>query len=386
MLRRFAGWSFVLLLLWPHGAMAAPTGVQTNAEAAALVDVTSGRLIVSKNGDKQMRIASLTKIMTAIVAIEHGTLSDQVEVSSRAAGKEGSSIYLKAGEKMSLENMLYGLMLRSGNDAATAIAEHVGGSLEGFVYLMNEKAKMVGMSRSQFKNPSGLDEEGHYSTASDLARLTAYALRNPVFRDIVKTKTKSAPNPHEDWDYKWMNKNKMLSIYEGADGVKTGYTKLARRCLVSSASLDGQQLAVVTLNDQDDWLDHKKLLDYGFANYPLHDLVRRGDKIENMPVAVGQTFSYPLYAEETGSIRKEAVLIDPATPEYRLGERGTLMLWLAGTHIGSVPLYAEGSSRLEAKDRSAFSFRESDKYTVTGLGLWEQKLRDTVRRLFVLSE
>lgn len=366
--------------------MAAPTGVQTNAEAAALVDVTSGRLIVSKNGDKQMRIASLTKIMTAIVAIEHGTLSDQVEVSSRAAGKEGSSIYLKAGEKMSLENMLYGLMLRSGNDAATAIAEHVGGSLEGFVYLMNEKAKMVGMSRSQFKNPSGLDEEGHYSTASDLARLTAYALRNPVFRDIVKTKTKSAPNPHEDWDYKWMNKNKMLSIYEGADGVKTGYTKLARRCLVSSATRDGQQLAVVTLNDQDDWLDHKKLLDYGFANYPLHDLVRRGDKIENMPVAVGHTFSYPLYVEETGSIRKEAVLIDPATPEYRLGERGTLTLWLAGTHIGSVPLYAEGSSRLEAKDRSAFSFRESDKYTVTGLGLWEQKLRDTVRRLFVLSE
>nr|WP_223836406.1 D-alanyl-D-alanine carboxypeptidase family protein [Paenibacillus oceani] len=366
--------------------MAAPTGVQTSAEAAALVDVTSGRLIVSKNGDKQMRIASLTKIMTAIVAIEHGTLSDQVEVSGRAAGKEGSSIYLRAGEKMSLENILYGLMLRSGNDAATAIAEHVGGSLEGFVYLMNETAELAGMTRSQFKNPSGLDEEGHYSTASDMAKLTAYALRNPVFRDIVKTKTKSAPNPHEDWDYTWMNKNKMLSIYEGADGVKTGYTKLAKRCLVSSATREGQQIAVVTLNDPNDWLDHKKLLDYGFANYPLRDLVHRGDKIENLPVAVGRTFSYPLYEEESGLIRKEAVLLDPATPEYRLGERGTLFFYLSGTPIGSVPLYAEGSPRLEAKDRSAFSFRDSDKYRVTGLGLWQQTLKETVRRLFVLSE
>ncbi|MBD2861357.1 D-alanyl-D-alanine carboxypeptidase [Paenibacillus sp. IB182363] len=386
MLRRFALGSLALLLIWPQWTMAAPTGVQTSAEAAALVDVTSGRLIVSKNGDKQMRIASLTKIMTAIVAIEHGTLSDQVEVSGRAAGKEGSSIYLRAGEKMSLENILYGLMLRSGNDAATAIAEHVGGSLEGFVYLMNETAELAGMTRSQFKNPSGLDEEGHYSTASDMAKLTAYALRNPVFRDIVKTKTKSAPNPHEDWDYTWMNKNKMLSIYEGADGVKTGYTKLAKRCLVSSATREGQQIAVVTLNDPNDWLDHKKLLDYGFANYPLRDLVHRGDKIENLPVAVGRTFSYPLYEEESGLIRKEAVLLDPATPEYRLGERGTLFFYLSGTPIGSVPLYAEGSPRLEAKDRSAFSFRDSDKYRVTGLGLWQQTLKETVRRLFVLSE
>src|SRR5690606_10156946 len=129
----------------------------------------------------------------------------------------GSSIYLKQGEEMSLHNMLYGLMLRSGNDAATAIAEHVGGSLEGFVHMMNETAQMIGMSNSQFKNPSGLDEEGHYATANDMAKLTAYALKNAAFQDIVKTKVKTAPNPNDPWDYRWLNKNKMLSIYEGAD-------------------------------------------------------------------------------------------------------------------------------------------------------------------------
>ncbi|TMV51334.1 D-alanyl-D-alanine carboxypeptidase [Paenibacillus mesophilus] len=383
---RIVGTSLILMLVWPWVAVAAPPGVQTNAESAALVDVASGRLLVSKNGDKQMRIASLTKIMTAITAIEHGTLSDPVKVSGNAAGKEGSSIYLKAGEEMSLENMLYGLMLRSGNDAATAIAEHVGGSLEGFVHLMNEKAEMIGMTRSRFKNPSGLDEEGHLSTANDMAKLTAYAMRNPVFRDIVKTKTKSAPNPNEDWDYKWSNKNKMLSIYEGADGVKTGYTKLAKRCLVSSATRNGQQLAVVTLNDPDDWLDHRKLLDHGFRYYPLEQVVKKGDRIENMPIVVGQTFSYPLLEEERSTVRKEAALLDPNSSAYRLGERGTLTFSLNGTKIGSVPLYDENSPRLTAKEQATFEFQESVRYEESGFLLWRLQLQEVVRRLFVLQE
>ncbi|GAA3405304.1 D-alanyl-D-alanine carboxypeptidase family protein [Paenibacillus hodogayensis] len=383
---RIAGASLILLLVWPWAAFAAPPGVQTNAESAALIDVASGRLIVSKDGDKQMRIASLTKIMTAITAIEHGRLSDQVKVSSKAAGKEGSSIYLKAGEEMSLENMLYGLMLRSGNDAATAIAEHVGGSLEGFVYLMNEKAGQIGMSRSQFKNPSGLDEEGHYSTANDMARLTAYAMRNPVFRDIVKTKMKSAPNPNETWDYQWMNKNKMLTLYEGADGVKTGYTKLAKRCLVSSATRNGQQLAVVTLNDPDDWLDHRKLLDYGFNYYPLERLVEKGDRIENMPVVIGRPFAYPLADGERGAIRKDALLLDPASDSYRFGERGTLTFSIGDRRIGSVPLYAENSPQLSVKEESAFSYRESAGYEVSRFHLWRLELQEVVRRLFVLRQ
>lgn len=386
MAMRLVGASLLFMLVCPWSAFAAPPGVQTSAESAALIDVASGRLLVSKNGDKQMRIASLTKIMTAITAIEHGTLSDPVKVSSKAAGKEGSSIYLQAGEEMSLENMLYGLMLRSGNDAATAIAEHVGGSLEGFVHLMNEKAAIVGMTRTQFKNPSGLDEEGHYSTANDLARLTAYAMRNPVFREIVKTKTKTAPNPHEEWDYKWYNKNKMLSIYEGADGVKTGYTKLAKRCLVSSATRNGQQLAVVTLNDPDDWLDHRKLLDYGFQYYPLERIVARGDRIEGMPVVVGQSFVYPLSEEERGAVRKEALLIDSASSAYRLGERGALAFTLEGAKIGSVPLYAENSPQLAVKERSAFGFQASERYEASSFLLWQLRLQAVVRRLFVLAE
>lgn len=169
---------------------ASPDAIGTNARAAALIDVESGRLLYSNNGDTPMRIASLTKIMTAIVAIEHGNLTDMVKTSKRAVGKEGSSIYLQLNEEMSLSNMLYGLMLRSGNDAATAIAEHVGGSEEGFVHLMNEKAIQIGLTNSHFMNPHGLDDDEHYSSANDLAKLSAYALKNEVFAEIVSTKEK----------------------------------------------------------------------------------------------------------------------------------------------------------------------------------------------------
>lgn len=243
--------------------IASPT---TAAKAAALIDVSSGRILYSHNGDMELPMASTTKVMTAIVAIEHGRLDDKVKTSSRAVGKEGSSIYLRRGEVMSLHHLLYGLMLRSGNDAAVAIAEHVGGSEEGFVYLMNEQAKLLGLEHTQFRNPHGLDEKGHYTTAKDLARLSAYALHNKTFREIVRTRRKKVPNSIDNWDYVWSNKNKMLHLYEGADGVKTGYTRGALRCLVSSATRNDQQLVAVTLNDATDWADHKTLLDYGFSS------------------------------------------------------------------------------------------------------------------------
>ncbi|MCZ8512891.1 D-alanyl-D-alanine carboxypeptidase [Paenibacillus filicis] len=375
-----------LLLLWagarlPGAAEAAPA-ISTSAEAAALIDVTSGRLLFSSGGDKPMRIASLTKVMTAIVAIEHGKLSDKAKVGKNAYLKEGSSIYLKLGEEMNLKDLLYGMMLRSGNDAAMTIAEHVGGSLEGFVYLMNEEARMLGMSGSSFKNPSGLDEEGHYSTANDMAKLTAYALRNPVFAEIVKTKVKKVPNPNESWDYSWVNKNKMLSLYDGADGVKTGYTKLAKRCLISSATRGGQQLAVVTLSDSNDWLDHQRLLDYGFKHYPLLPLVSKGDAVEGTPYVAGASFVYPAEAAETGRFTRKPVMNDASSAAYRLGELGELQIMLDGKRIGSVPLYAKDSPRLLLKDRSAFYFNESD----LGGSTWAQKyayiLQMLIRVLF----
>ncbi|MBH5318003.1 D-alanyl-D-alanine carboxypeptidase [Paenibacillus sp. GSMTC-2017] len=330
---------------------ASPAAIGTNARAAALIDVESGRLLYSNNGDTPMRIASLTKIMTAIVAIEHGNLSDTVKTSKRAVGKEGSSIYLQLDEQMNLKDMLFGLMLRSGNDAATAIAEHVGGSEEGFVHLMNEKAIQIGLTNSHFMNPHGLDEDNHYSSANDLAKLSAYALKNEAFAEIVSTKEKRAPNPHDPWDYRWTNKNKMLNMYEGADGVKTGYTKKSFRCLVSSATRNGQKLAAVTINDGDDWADHRNMLDWGYKHFPLKTVVERGNDISGYPLAVGQSFNYPLESEEVGGVESKLVLIDSTSMQYALGDRGYLQFYLNNKLIGSVPVYDSGSTRLSLPNK-----------------------------------
>ena len=320
-------------------AAAQPSPPSTNAQAAALIDVASGRLLYSKNGDKPMRIASLTKIMTAIVAIERGELSDMVKVGASAYGVEGSSVYLKMDEEISLRHLLYGLMLRSGNDAAVAIAEHVGGSVDGFVMLMNEKAREIGLANTQFRNPHGLDADGHYSTAEDLAKLAAYALKNPVFRDIVKTVSVKVPDPGEKWDRLWRNKNKMLQLYEGADGVKTGYTKAAGRCLVSSATRGGQQLVAVTLNDGTDWLDHKKLLDYGFEHYPLHVIYRAGTVMERSGVASPHSFVYPLSEEERDRVVIEVRHAADGSLDARLGIRAFAEYRLNGETIGRLPFY-----------------------------------------------
>lgn len=335
----------ILLLLTAGSGVGAvesnePRPPRTNAQAASLIDVKSGRILYSHHGDAEMPVASLTKIMTAIVAIEHGKLDEMVTVSKNAYRKEGSSIYLELGEEMTLENMLYGLMLRSGNDAATAIAEHVGGSEEGFVHLMNEKVKMLGLKHTQFQNPHGLDAKGHYSSANDLAVITAYSLKNPVFKEIVKTPSKKAPNPNNPWNYKWDNKNKMLRFYDGADGVKTGYTKIARRCLVSSASRAGQQLAVVTLNDGDDWNDHQKLLDYGFANYSLKEIIEAGQPVKDEFVT-GSGFSYALASGEFERIQRKLFLQSARANDF--GYRGQIKISLDGHQIGQVPVYEKGS-------------------------------------------
>ncbi|WP_240343880.1 D-alanyl-D-alanine carboxypeptidase family protein [Paenibacillus sp. SYP-B3998] len=380
--------AFVCLLCAPLGQVeAAPPVVHANAVGASLIDVESGRILYSEKGDVPMRIASLTKIMTAIVAIDNGKLTDTVKVSKNAFGKEGSSIYLKLGEEMRLHDMLYGLMLRSGNDAATAIAEHVGGSVEGFVYLMNEKAKMLGMTHSNFMNPSGLDEgEGHRSSANDMAKLTAYALKNPIFQEIVSTKVKKVPNPNEKWDYTWLNKNKMLSLFEGSDGVKTGYTKLAKRCLVSSATRNGQQLAVVTLNDPNDWADHSSLLQYGFKYYPLQQVANKGDAIDGNPWVIGHSFSYPLAEGEAASLSKKVVLVDPLSTDYRLGERGSLQYFLNKKLIQTVPLFDKTSTRMQAADQSTFSFKVGKPYKETLLTRYQLICSMMIHKMFNFSE
>ncbi|GAB6929922.1 D-alanyl-D-alanine carboxypeptidase DacB [Paenibacillus sp. JCM 10914] len=354
-------------------------GPPNHAQSAALIDVTSGRLLYSKNGDERMRIASLTKIMTAIVAIEHGKLDDQVTVSKNAFAKEGSSLFLKLGEEMTLENLLYGLMLRSGNDAATAVAEHVGGTEEGFVMLMNEKAQELGMSNSHFMNPHGLDHDEHYSSANDVAVLTAYALQNPVFSEIVKTPTKKAPNPNESWDYKWDNKNKMLRFYEGADGVKTGYTKKAFRCLVSSATRDGQQIAAVTLNDGNDWNDHSTMLDYGFAHFPLKQVTEKGQKIQGHTLVTGSTFIYAFAHDEDARLVKRLVLHKPTAPDFSFGLRGHIELLLDNVTIGKVPVYEEGSKLPEPS--AALQKTTNTMGSIGSRSLW-QSAGEVIRHLF----
>lgn len=247
-----------LILLSPLHGIAKP-GV--SAINAVLMDESTGEVLFEKKAHEKQKIASITKIMTAIIAIESGKMNETVKASKRAVYTEGSSIYLEQGERMLLNDLVYGLMLRSGNDAAVAISEHVGGSLEGFVHLMNEKARWIGMTNTQFENPSGLDGEEHYSTAYDMALLMRYAMDNKIFEKITKTEMYKS----DTREYAWKNKNKLLTaFYEYCTGGKTGYTKSAGRTLVSTASKDGVDLIVVTLQDPNDWIDHINLYEWGF--------------------------------------------------------------------------------------------------------------------------
>jgi serine-type D-Ala-D-Ala carboxypeptidase (penicillin-binding protein 5/6) len=366
-----------------ENALSTPPAVHVSAQGAALIDVSSGRILYSHNGDKPMRVASLTKVMTAIVAIEEGKLSDMAKVSKHAFGKEGSSIYLKLGEEMSIHHLLYGLMLRSGNDAATTIAEHVGGSEEGFVYLMNEKANMLGMNRTSFRNPHGLDAEGHLSTANDMARLTAYALKNPVFQDIVKTQLKRVPNPNEAWDYTWRNKNKMLSLFEGSDGVKTGFTKSAGRCLISSATRNGRQLAVVTLNAPSDWADHAKLLNYGFENYPMQPVVKKGETVQGTSLVAGLSYSYPVAQGESNSLTIQTEIYPATDLHSQLGQKGKLDIYFNSVKVASIPLYEKDSPLLRSTSPTAFSYREGITWSTRNSGDFAEAVQAVLRTLFM---
>jgi serine-type D-Ala-D-Ala carboxypeptidase (penicillin-binding protein 5/6) len=274
----------MLAINWIPPKIHAAPGVSANN--AVLMEFESGRVLYNKQAHEKRSIASITKIMTAIVAIEYGNLDDIVTVSERATRAEGSSIYLKPGDKVKLEDLIYGLMLRSGNDSAVAIAEHVGGSVEGFAQLMNEKAQWIGMENSQFMNPHGLEAEGHYSTAYDMALLMRYAMHNETFAKISGTVSHKA----ETENYPWRNKNKLLTkYYKYCIGGKTGFTRKAGRTLVTSAKKDDMKLIVVTLNASNDWKDHTNLFEWGFQSYDLQLIKHEGDIL--IPLPDGETIS-----------------------------------------------------------------------------------------------
>ncbi|MBR5471013.1 MAG: D-alanyl-D-alanine carboxypeptidase [Oscillibacter sp.] len=315
--------------------------VSTSATSAILMDADSGRVLYEQNADKRMLIASTTKIMTALVAIRDGDLSDTVKVSRSAAYTEGSSMYLKEGERLTLETLLYGLMLCSGNDAAVAVAEHVGGSVERFVQRMNETAKELGLHDTSFANPNGLDAETHYSTARDMARLACAAMENETLRRIVSTKSVTIGGRT------MTNHNKLLSYQEGCIGLKTGYTKAAGRTLVSCAEKNGQRLVAVTLQDGNDWADHQMLFDYGFSTYPacrgavLGQVVTR-NSVENglegeVPLVAADNFSWPLAAGEKLEMRVE--LTEPLRAPVPAGRcAGEAVFFLHGEEVGRVGL------------------------------------------------
>lgn len=251
--------------------------IETSATSAILMDINSNRILYAKDIHKVRSVASISKIMTAIVAIENADVKSKVTVGDEILKAYGSGIYIKVGEVLTLEDLLYGLMLRSGNDAALAIAKYVGGSVENFIAMMNDTAKKLGMDDSIFRNPHGLDQEdgGNLSSAYDMALLTSYAMKNETYKKIVSTKKYTLKTNMNT--YSWTNKNKLLKNYKYTTGGKTGFTEIARRTLVTSASKDGLDLVAVTLNDGNDFADHMNLFDYGFENYQNYQILKKGN-------------------------------------------------------------------------------------------------------------
>ena len=270
--------SFFVLVFSSTGAMA----FSLSAQSAILIDGATGEVIYEKNADKKMPMASTTKIMTAICTTENINSNVPIRVNSDAAGIEGSSIYLKAGEKITIKELLCGMLLNSGNDAATALALEVAGSVEKFSEIMNKTAIKIGANSTNFKNSSGLYDENHYTTARDLAKIAAYAMENPLIRWIVGLMEIKISNDGKGLRY-LKNHNKLLWQYEGCTGIKTGYTKKCGRCLVSSAKRGSKELIAVTLNAPDDWRDHKILFDYGFKDENTPSSPASSGK-ENLPV------------------------------------------------------------------------------------------------------
>ena len=268
--------------------------VGTSASSAILMEAESGRVLYEQNAHEERLIASITKLMTALVALESGhDLEETVTVGEACTRAEGSSLYLRPGEEISLKGLLYGVMLRSGNDAALAVAEHCGGSVEEFVGRMNEKAAQLGMVNSHFANPNGLNAEGHYSSAYDMALLARACLENEALAEIAATKSATVDGRV------LTNHNKLLWQYEGCIGLKTGYTEKAGRTLVSAARRGGMTLIAVTLNDPDDWRDHTALLDYGFSTYAAVTLTEEGKAVARRPVSGSLVPFVEIQAAET---------------------------------------------------------------------------------------
>ena len=324
-----------------------------SAEKAIVLDAATGRALYERNADERSLIASTTKIMTALVVCQHCNVLDRVKIPKEAGGIEGSSMYLQEGEVLTVQELLYGLMLRSGNDAAVALAIYCGGTVEGFAELMNDKARELGLKNTHFVNPNGLDAPDHYSTARDLAVLTQNAMADPIFARTVGAKTVTVG------ERVMTNHNKLLWQLDGCEGVKTGYTRAAGRILVSSASRQGRRLICVTIHAPDDWNDHKTLLTQGFDGFSVRELVAEGEVLGYRYVAGGDGTCVPLVAAEGFSYalapgEEPEIVLSPQyfsyAPVTEGRPEGDAYVLLDGQVVGQIPLIW-GSSMKEMKQK-----------------------------------
>lgn len=335
--------------------------VDTHASCAILMDAESGRVLYEQNIHQPRLIASITKLLTALVAVEQGSDLDQVvTVKGEWLGSEGSSIYLKAGEEITLRGLLYGLLLQSGNDAAMVIACHTAGSEADFVALMNARAAELGMKDSSFANPSGLNDDKHYSTAYDMALLAQACLQNETVADICATRSITIGTRT------FVNHNKLLYRYGGCVGMKTGFTEKAGRTLVSAATREGQTLICVTLNDGDDWNDHCKLLDYGFETFPRQALCQTGEVLGSVAVegsliptvaaVTAEEAGYPLRAGE--ALTMEVELDRSIRAPYEAGAVIGEALWKKdGELVARIPLVAQSGAGLDVREPLSWWWR-----------------------------
>ena len=326
-----------------------PVLPKVTAKSAILIDAMTGQVLYSRQADVHHYPASTTKIMTLLVALERGNLDDIVTVSSRAAGVEGSTIWLEEGEQIRLEDLLYGMMLVSGNDATVAVAEHIAGSMDAFAQMMTDKAHAIGAVDTNFVNSSGLPDDNHYTTAHDLAMIAAYGYKNPVFARIVSAKEWSLLRTHEPKYHKLENGNILLWIYPGANGVKTGYTDAAGRCLVSAANRNGIQLIAVVLDSLFMWNDSIAMLNYGFQQMKPQQMVAAGQIEGRVPVVGGRRRSLSVKAEQTLTV---PVAENSGTEKYSVALRLPDYVQAAvreGDPVGSLEILYDGRTVASTK-------------------------------------
>lgn len=322
------------------------------AKSTIVMDLDSGRIFYEKNANQKRLIASITKIMTAIVAIEEGDLTEKITVGEEVLSMYGTNIYIEVGEKMKLRDLLYGLLLRSGNDASVVIAKAIAGSEEKFVNLMNKKAQEIGMKNTIFKNPHGLDEETeNYSTAYDMALLSKYAYKNKTYRNIVSTDKYEVSTGKKT--YLWYNRNKLLTTYEYCTGGKNGYTPRAGKTLVTTASKKGLNLTIVTLSDGDIYNNHIDLYEDFFSKYKRYKIIDKNNfridkEFVDEDVYLEDSFYYPLTSNEVNDIKTVVHFLDDSATD----EIGTIEIFLSNQKIGELPIYRK------IKKKEQFSFFE----------------------------